>query len=472
MRVQSSRLRVQELRTGNTLNWELGTQFVKSIRTLRNDADKIWTAALQAVDAETAVKKFVKRRGGKLRVHNNHYDLEKFGKVWVLGAGKASAPMGQAIEEILGHYLTGGFLATKYGHTLPLNKIEMAESSHPLPDANSIASADRILAMARQVQPGDLVFCLLSGGASSIAVSPADGVDLEAKLECTRLLLNAGASISELNAIRKHLSNIKGGRLAQRLAPAKVLCLILSDVVGDDVSTIASGLLSPDRTTYADCIEILQKLDLLEKIPAAVKNRFELGSSGVLKETPKEKEPFFRKIQTVIIGSNSLACTEAVRMARRLGYHTSPLTSRLEGDTAEAAGFHMSILREVAEESRPLRRPACFISGGETTVRITGNGKGGRNQEFVLHCVRQLAQIPAPCLALSIGTDGTDGPTDAAGAIADNSTLARSMKYGAEFLKECLKNNNSYAFFDRLGDLIFTGPTRTNVMDLHIFLVG
>jgi hydroxypyruvate reductase len=445
---------------------------VKSIRKLRNDVKKIWTASLQAVDAESAVRKFVKRRGCILRVQDNHYNLGKFRKVWVLGAGKAAAPMGRAIEEILGKYLGGGFLATKYGHSLPLNKIEIVESEHPLPDANSIESGKRILEIAGQVEPNDLVFCLLSGGASSIAVSPAEGIDLEAKLECTRLLLNTGASIFELNAIRKHLSNIKGGRLAQKLAPARVINLILSDVVGDDVGTIASGPLAPDPTTFDDCLEILRKRDLIEKIPAAIKTRFELGTTGALEETPKGTKPFFRKIQTVVVGSNALSCTEAVRMARRLGYHTALLTSRLEGDTAEAAGFHMSILGEIAEASRPLRRPSCIISGGETTVKINGNGKGGRNQEFVLRCVRPLAQIAAPCLAASIGTDGTDGPTDAAGALADNSTLSRSVKYGSDFLKECLNDNNSYVFFDRLGDLIVTGPTRTNVMDVHIILVG
>jgi hydroxypyruvate reductase len=445
---------------------------LKSQRTLRSEANRIWSAALQAVDSESAVRKFVKRRGRILSVNGERYDLGKFRKVWVLGAGKAAAPMGQAIEKVLGDYLSCGFLATKYGHRLPLNTIEIAEAGHPLPDANSVAAADRILTLANQVAPNDLVFCLLSGGASALAVAPAEGIDLESKLECTRLLLNSGASISELNAVRKHLSNLKGGKLARILAPARIICLILSDVVGDDIGTIASGPLAPDPTTYADCIEILRRLNILEKMPATVKKRFKLGASGLLDETPKENGKALKKIQTVIVGSNALACSAAVREAKRLGYHTIALTSQLEGDNAEAARLHMSIVNEIVFQARPLRRPACIISGGETTVRISGNGKGGRNQEFALHCVRQLAHLPAPCLAVSLGTDGTDGPTDAAGALADNSTLARSMKYGADFLKQCLQDNNSYFFFDRLGDLIFTGPTRTNVMDLHIFLVG
>lgn len=424
------------------------------------------------MDSESAVLKFVKRRGRTLSVKGERYDLGKFRKVWVLGAGKAAAPMGQAIEKVLGDYLSGGFLATKYGHSLPLKKIEIAEAGHPLPDANSVASADRILALADQVAPNDLVLCLLSGGASALAVSPAEGIDLESKLECTRLLLNSGASIFELNAVRKHLSNLKGGKLARILAPARIICLVLSDVVGDDIGTIASGPLAPDPTMYFDCIEILQRLDILKKMPEAVRKRFELGAARLLEETPKANEKIFKRIQTVIVGSNAIACSAAVREAKRLGYHTIALTSRLEGDNAEAARLHMSILKEIVFQARPLRRPACVISGGETTVRISGNGMGGRNQEFALHCARQLAQLPAPCLVASLGTDGTDGPTDAAGALADNSTLARSMKYGANFLNQCLQDNNSYFFFDRLGDLIFTGPTRTNVMDLHIFLVG
>jgi glycerate 2-kinase len=275
-----------------------------------------------------------------------------------------------------------------------------------------------------------------------------------------------------LNAVRKHLSNLKGGRLARMLAPARIICLILSDVVGDDIGTIASGPLAPDPTTYADCLEILQELRILDQMPPAVQNRFALGVEGRVEETPKEKDKIFERIQTVIVGNNALACTSAVRAARHLGYRTMALTSRLEGDNAEAADFHMSIIREIVFQGRPLRRPACIVSGGETTVRVSGNGKGGRNQEFALHCVRPLANLPAPCVAISLGTDGTDGPTDAAGAIVDSSTLARSMKHGARFMNECLSNNDSYRFFNYLGDLIFTGPTRTNVMDLHIFLIG
>lgn len=381
--------------------------------------------------------------------------------------------MGKAIEKILGGYVAGGFLVTKYGHSLDLKRMEIMEAGHPLPDDNSVASAARIADLAeKQIEAEDLVLCLFSGGASSLLVSPAPGVTLEDKLACTRLLLNAGADIRELNAVRKHLSGLKGGGLARLLAPTPVLSLILSDVVGDDVGAIASGPTAPDATTFADCLEIFERLGLSDRIPPAVMRRFKAGSAGGIPETPKTGDPVFRRSETFIVGSSAQACAAASRTARRLGYSVMVLTSRLEGDNGEAARFHMSIASEIVFQRRPLRRPACMISGGETTVKVTGKGKGGRNQEFALHCARQLACLPAPALAASLGTDGTDGPTDAAGAIADNTTLTRSMKYGAHFLGESLDNNDSYPFFQRLGDLIVTGPTRTNVMDLHIILVG
>jgi glycerate 2-kinase len=446
---------------------------VKSQRLLRQDAARIWNAALRAVDPETAIRRIVKREGSRLRIQGASFDLKKTRKLWVLGAGKAAAPMGRAVEKILGRYLSGGVLATKYGHSLPLKILDVVEAGHPLPDANSLASADRILSLAKNnIQPEDLVLCLLSGGASSLLVAPAEGITLQDKLACTRLLLENGADIYELNAVRKHLSSIKGGGLARLLAPARIAVLILSDVVGDDAGTIASGPLSPDPTTFGGCIEIFRKLAILDRIPSAVKKRFELGAAGVIAETPKKGDPAFQEIESFIIGSNAQACTAAAQTARRLGFHVQVLTSRLEGDTGEAARFHMSVAAEIVSQRRPVRRPACVISGGETTVKVSGKGKGGRNQEFALHCVRPLAGLPAPCVVASIGTDGTDGPTDAAGAVADNSTLLRSLKYGASFLEESLGENDSYTFFNRLEDLIITGPTRTNVMDLHLVLVG
>jgi len=446
---------------------------VKSLRILRAEAARIWTAGLQAADPETAVRQAVRRRGHVLQVNGRRVDLGKFRKLWIIGAGKAAAPMGVAVEKILGRHISGGFLVTKYGHSLELQRLEIMEAGHPLPDRNSAAAAARIASLAQsRIKEDDLVLCLFSGGASSLVASPAQGITLNDKLACTQLLLDAGADIHELNAVRKHLSGLKGGGLARLLAPTAVLSLILSDVVGDDVGTIASGPMTPDSTTFADCVGILDKLGLSDRVPPSVMRRFELGAAGRVPETPKLGDPVFRNSQTFIVGNNAQACAAAAQAAKRLGYSVLVLTSRLDGDNGEAARFHMNIASEIVFHRRPLRRPACLISGGETTVKITGKGKGGRNQEFVLNCVRQLAQLPAPCLAASVGTDGTDGPTEAAGAIADSTTLMRSMKYGARFLVESLNDNDSYTFFKRLGDLIVTGPTRTNVMDLHIILIG
>lgn len=446
---------------------------MKSQRLLRGDAARIWNAALRAVDPEAAVPKLVKRKGRTLRVRNRRFDLGAYRSVWVFGAGKAASSMGRAVEKILGRYLSGGLVITKYGHGVPLKMLQAIEAGHPLPDANSVAGAAELIRLAHdRVGPEDLVICLFSGGASSLLVSPAQGISLEDKLACTRLLLNAGADIRELNAVRKHLSGIKGGRLARMLAPATVVALILSDVVGDDVGTIASGPLAPDAATFGDCVGILQKYQLWDRIPSAVKQRFEGGLAGSVEETPKEGDPIFETIESVIIGNNAQACTAAAQAARRLGYRPLIITSRLVGDNEAAARFHMSIAAEAVHARRPARPPCCIVSGGETTVLVGGEGKGGRNQEFVLHCVRPLAGLPAPCVVASVGTDGTDGPTDAAGAIADNASLSRSIKFGAQFLDEALRNNDSYNFFNRLGDLVVTGPTRTNVMDLHLILIG
>lgn len=446
---------------------------MKSHRTMRADAAHIWSAALRSVDPEPAIRSVVKRRGRVLRVAARRFDLGSFEKVWVLGAGKAAASMGCALENILGRHLAGGLLVTKYGHSAPTQKLEVVEAGHPLPDENGIAAAARMISLINEeTRAGDLVFFVLSGGASSLLVSPAPGISLADKLKCTQLLLNGGADIYELNAVRKHLSGIKGGGLGRLLMDRKVVCLVLSDVVGDDVATIASGPLAPDPTTYGDSIDILQRLNLFDCMPETIRKRLELGSAGLIAETPKRGDPAFRSIETCIVGSCAQACTTAARTAQKLGYKTLILTSRLDGDNESAARFHMRIAGEIVFQRRPVRRPCCIITGGETTVTVTGAGKGGRNQEFALHCVRHLANLPAPCIVASLGTDGTDGPTDAAGAIADNTTLSRSIKFGAHFLKESLENNDSYNFFKRLGDLIITGPTRTNVMDLHLVLIG
>lgn len=446
---------------------------MKTAAALRRDAARIWRAALLAVDPEAAVRGVVRLRGEELRIGRERLDLRTFGHVWVLGAGKGAAPMARAIERTLGGRIAGGLVITPYGYALPSGRLETLEARHPLPDAAGRRAAARLEALARERVGGDdLVLCLLSGGASALLPAPAEGIALGDKLECTRLLMNAGADIHELNAVRKHLSAIKGGQLARTLSPARVVTLALSDVVGDDFGTIASGPLSPDPTTFGDCVAILRRYRLLGRVPPSVGRRLRRGAAGKIDETPKPGDPVFARSSGVIVAGGSDACAAAVRRARQLGYRAAVITSCLEGDTGEAARFHLGIAEEIARRGRPLGRPACVVSGGETTVRVTGRGKGGRNQEFVLCSVAGLGRMPAPALVASLGTDGIDGPTDAAGAVADHETLARCRRFGADFLPAALREHDSHTFFRRLGDLIVTGPTRTNVGDLHIVLVG
>lgn len=445
---------------------------MKSSAVLHSDAERILAAGLKAADPEKAVRRHVRRSGNLLRAGERTFDLGDIRNVWVLGAGKAAASMGRSLERILGTRLSGGFLVTKYGHGLALRKLDVLEAGHPFPDANSVIAGERFALLARSIAPGDLVFCLFSGGASSLLVFPAEGITLEDKVACTKELMAAGASIHDLNAVRKHLSILKGGGVARLLQGAFLVSLVLSDVVGDDRATIASGPTVGDGTTFSDCMDVIRRFGLLRRIPRSVLERFKEGMAGRIEETPGSSDPLFRGSGYVVVGNNAAACTAASNAARRMGYHSVVLTSGLEGDTGAAAGFHMSVMEEIVSHHRPVRRPACVISGGETTVKVMGKGMGGRNQEFVMHCVRRLANLGASCLVASLGTDGTDGPTDAAGAMADNSTLARSLKYGPFFLRECIENNNSYEFFKRLDGLIVTGPTRTNVMDLRILLIG
>ena len=445
---------------------------MRRLRGLRRDLRTIWRSALESVDPEEAVRQHVRRKKALLTVGGRIYDLEALGRLWVIGAGKAAAPMAAALEKILSRRIEGGIVVTKYGHGLPLRRIEVLEAGHPLPDDNGTAAADRIEAFIQSnVAPEDLVFCLLSGGGSSLWVAPAPGIHLDDKVQSTRHLLKCGATIQEINAIRKHLSRIKGGQLAASLYPASVASLILSDVVGDELHSIASGPLVPDPTHFGECLQILRRLDILQDMPDRVRRRLRLGARGKIQETPKRDDPVFQNVHNVIVASNAQACGAAANRAKQLGYRAMVLSSRVDGDTSECAGFHMNIIEEIVSEGRPLSQPACLISGGETTVVVRGKGKGGRNQEFTLRCVAPLAQLSVPCALASIGTDGSDGPTDAAGAVADNFSLRRATGKGIG-LQRCLENNDSYSFFEPIGDLVMTGPTRTNVMDLRIALIG
>jgi hydroxypyruvate reductase len=434
------------------------------------DAMAIFRAGLRAADPRAAVLRAVRTAaGGILSVGGVPYELDRFRRILVVGGGKAGAPMAKALEDLLGPRIAKGVVVTKYGHGMPLDRVILREAAHPVPDASGRTGAGEILSLLRDAGEEDLVFCLLSGGGSALLPLPAPGVSLEDKQGTTRELLACGASIHEINAVRKHLSAIKGGRLAGAAYPATLVSLILSDVIGDDLDTIASGPTVPDRSTFAECMEILENYGISGKVPPGALEHLRRGVRGEVPETPKEDDPAFGRTQAVIVGSAALSLAAAREEALRMGYNTLILSSVMEGETRDVARVHGAIGKEVIRTGNPVPRPACLLSGGETTVTIRGNGLGGRNTEFVLAAAMEIAGLPG-IVVFSAGTDGTDGPTDAAGAVADGTTLDRARERGLS-PSGFLKNNDSYHFFEALGDLVVTGPTLTNVMDLRIVLV-
>lgn len=439
------------------------------LKTMRKDAKEIFQAGLAAVAPGTAIKKFCKRRGDCLWVDDQEYDLNGFERVVVLGAGKAGASMARAIEDLVKDRIDDGLIVVKYGHSEPLEKVRTIEAGHPLPDENGYSGAQALYELAGTADENTLILCLVSGGGSALIPYPVTGVGLEDKQKTTELLLGCGADIHEVNTIRKHLSQMKGGGLARIAFPATLVCLILSDVVGDNLDSIASGPCVADPTTFSDCKRIVQKYGLEEKIPLPVKEHLEKGVNGLVDETPKDVSALFDTVFTVIIGSNYEALAASKKRAEELGYNSLLLSSFIEGETMEAAAFHMALAKEIVVHNEPVAVPACLLSGGETTVTIKGQGKGGRNQEFVLSAALKMENMQNT-VVFSAGTDGTDGPTDAAGAIADTTILARAETAGLS-PQDYLRENDSYHFFETLGDLYKTGPTNTNVMDLRIILV-
>lgn len=374
--------------------------------------------------------------------------------------------MAAAAERVLGRRITAGLVNVKYGHVAKLRRIELNECGHPIPDERGVAGAERIATLAAKAQRDDLVVCLISGGASALLPLPAAPITLEEKQEVTRLLLASGADIHEINATRKHISRIKGGQLARLAAPATVESLLLSDVIGDEPGVIGSGPTAPDASSFLLVAVILGKYSLRDRVPRSVRERIERGMQGEIPETPKPSDPLFRRVRHTVVGSNRLALAAARRRARELGFRTLVLTSEIQGEARQIARMHAAIARELVQSGQPLKPPVCIISGGETTVTLKGTGLGGRNQEFTLAAAIDIAGLPNTVI-LSAGTDGSDGPTDAAGAIADGDTLRRGLDAPV-----FLNNNDSYHYFAGLGDLIKTGPTLTNVMDVQLVLVG
>jgi hydroxypyruvate reductase len=436
---------------------------------LRKDALAIFRAGVKAVDPAAALKKHVQRHGHILTVGSRSYQLKDYDGIYVIGFGKASAAMAAPVEELLGTRLRSGIINVKYGHAVPLRRLLVNEAGHPVPDRAGLRGTRRIMELLGRTGENDLVIVLISGGGSALLPAPAPGLTLRDKQRTTRHLLESGAAIQEINAVRKHLSAVKGGRLSRLAYPSTVISLILSDVIDDSLESIASGPTAPDSTTFLDCLSILEKCGLNRKVPAAVLNHLKRGTQGQVEETPKPGDPIFTKTQNLIIGSNIQALLAAKGKADALRYNSLILSSFIEGETREIAALHAALAKEVLATGNPVRRPACLISGGETTVTICGRGLGGRNQEFALAAAIAIDGLEN-IVILSGGTDGTDGPTDAAGAIADGTTVSQARALGID-PERYLRENDSYHFFQQLGDLLMTGPTFTNVMDLRLVLV-
>ncbi len=440
-------------------------------RKLRHDALEILGSALEAVDPKKAIFDKVKRDGNLLHAGGKTYNLNEFKRIFIIGGGKAGGPMAEAIESLLGDKIVGGIVNVLNGteERYRLKQVKMVGASHPVPNANGVNGVNEMLKLVSSLNGNDLVVVLISGGGSALLPSPADGINLGDIQDITGRLLKRGATINDLNAVRKHLDSFKGGQLVKMCNPAEVLSLILSDVVGDPLDTIASGPTAPDYTTWSDAENVLKKYDLWKDSPAPIKARIELGVNKVLEDTPKASDLIFSKVNNVIIANNSYAAEAAASKAQALGYNSMVLSTMIEGEARWVGKVYSGIAREVVSNGRPLNSPAAIFVGGETTVNVKGSGKGGRNQEVALGALKGIANLP--CLIASLATDGLDGPTDSAGAIVDGSTFDKAMKFSLS-IDASLQENDSYSFFLKLGDLLITGPTGTNVNDLAIILVA
>ncbi len=463
----------------------------------RDLANKIFQSALAAVNPEIIVKECARDINSSLR-------QESFKDIIVVGFGKAAYQMSVAIEEVIDtDRISAGIVVTKYGHAkkqgsevmgqgsgdkyqstvgatlrgypprehraqnTELKKIKVYEAAHPIPDENGIKATEKIIELLKAADKETLVLCLISGGGSALLVSPIEEVNLGEKQLITDLLLKSGADIVELNAVRKHLSKVKGGRLAEIAYPAKIISIIISDVIGDKLDVIASGPTSADPSTFSDALRVIEKYNFFEKAPQSIINILKSGHAGTIPDTPKGDNQIFRSVQNMIVGSNQKAVEAAAKEGRDKGHETEVLSSALTGEAKEVAGW----LAEKAKKALSQKHTGklCLISGGETVVTVKGNGKGGRNMELALSFAIEIEGMDGITL-LSAGTDGTDGPTDAAGAIVDGRTVIKAREMGLDPL-DYLNNNDAYNFFKEIDSLIITGPTGTNVMDLQIILI-
>lgn len=435
----------------------------------RELALKSLEAAVKAVDPKRLILSKLTLKGSILKVDGFAFDLSRFKNVYVIGGGKASGSMAEALETVLGERITEGFVNVPKGSRHRTNIVKLHEASHPIPDNSGVEGVKHMLELAEKATENDLIICLISGGGSSLMPLPRNGITLVDKRKITEDLLKCGAAINEINTVRKHVSGVKGGWLAKKAYPATLLNLILSDVLGDPLDFIASGPTVPDSTTFNDAIKVLKKYGLWEKAPQSIRKVLTDGEKGRIPETPEASDEAFKKVFNVVIGNCRDASTAACESLKSEGLNTLLLTSLLEGEARHVGTVLASIAREVAVSGKPLQKPAALVAGGETTVTVVGRGNGGRNQEIVLAAALKIKGLDG-CVVASLNTDGVDGPTDAAGAIADGKTVKRVEKIGLK-AENFLAENDSYNFFSKLEDLIFTGPTGTNVNDVSVVVI-
>lgn len=449
------------------------------------DLSRIFSAGVEGADPYNLVKKCINVRAGILRVSSEggkvSFDLKNFKRIFILGTGKASIKMAMAAEEILSDRINDGLISVKYTSEKPLKRVRVVKAGHPLPDENSIRASIEILNLLKSVDDKTLIMGLISGGGSALLENPLEfhtksesfKLNLKDIQKTTETLLRCGATIGEINCIRKHLSNIKGGRLTRYMYPATSLNLILSDVIGDRLDVIASGLTTFDNTTYGDALSIVKKFGIERDIPLLVLRTLESGAKGLIEETPKQGDEVFKKVHNIIIGTNYTSLVSTSREAKTLGYKTMILSSRISGEAREVAKVFFALAKDIKKRDLPIKKPACLIGGGETTVTVKGNGRGGRNQEMSLSFLREMEKEDENLNGiyfLSASTDGSDGKTDAAGAFASLDAL-KNAKERALSIESHLNNNDSYTFFEKAGYLFKTGPTDTNVCDIQILIV-
>jgi len=433
----------------------------------RKEALEIFSAGVDSVLPDNLINNHISFNDSVLTCQDVNCRLTDYHHIYLIGFGKASAGMAHGMEELLGDRITGGHIITKYGHSFQLKHITITEAGHPVPDENGLIGTKKILEVIKKASSGDLIIVLISGGGSSLLTDLPDGISLEDLATVNRLLVNSGADIQAINCVRKHLSQLKGGQLAKLAYPASMLTLILSDVIGDLPEIIASGPTVADPSTFRDALDVVQRYQLQSHLPASVINYLLKGETGFLPETAKFDDPCFRLTRNVLLGNNLTALINARSKAEEFGYDSTIVSNKVSGDVQKVADYILSEIKTIARNSHGSKYALLF--GGEPTVQPTGNGKGGRNQHLTLLMSQKLAGIPGITF-LSAGTDGSDGPTDATGAICDGTTILQAIRMGCD-PNEMTKNFDSYHFFETTGGLIKTGPTCTNVMDLMIALI-